>query len=90
VTDRCLRCGRWHDDEGPLCAACEKTSSEIKTAVEVTYQPLRGPRQRIAFSPRDDGRYTREEYIWGGDQWRFAGAEIVTDVNVDRDAGVVA
>lgn len=57
---------------------------EDDVALELTYNPVRGPRRRVTFTPRDDGRFTRTEYLWGGCRWRFCGSELVEDVDVER------
>ena len=42
------------------------------------YEPLRGPKRKIEFEPRSDGRFERVEAVWTGCIWRVTGREIVT------------
>jgi len=56
----------------------------------LTFDPLRGPRRREVFARRDDGRWDRREYLWGGCDWHFTGSEIVDEVEIDIGAEVVA
>lgn len=44
------------------------------------YEPVRGPKRKIAFEPRSDGRFDRVEAVWTGCAWRTTGSEIVATV----------
>jgi len=42
------------------------------------YEPVRGPKRKLQFNPRSDGRFERIEAVWNGCRWRVTGREIVT------------
>ena len=44
------------------------------------YDPLRGPKRRVEFRPRDDGEFVRIESVWTGCDWRPLGSERVATV----------
>jgi len=56
----------------------------------LTFDLVRGPRQREVFARRDDGRWDRREFVWGGCDWRFVESEIVDELTADAGAEVVA
>lgn len=51
--------------------------------IVVTRDPLRGPRRRDRYEPREDGGYRRIEEIHTGCKWRYVGSELVEDVDVE-------
>ena len=50
----------------------------ITDAKGFVYEPVRGPKRKIQFTPRSDGRFERVEAVWNGCCWRVTGREIVT------------
>ncbi|MFC6975661.1 hypothetical protein ACFQL1_14960 [Halomicroarcula sp. GCM10025709] len=44
------------------------------------YEPARGPKRRVLYEPRSDGRFERIESVWTGCTWRPTGREIVENV----------
>jgi len=53
---------------------------DVTDAHGFVYEPVRGPKRRVRFQPRDDGRFCREEAVWTGCGWRMTGSEIVETV----------
>lgn len=60
-------------------------------AVVITRNPLRGPRRRERYEPRDDGRWMYFEEIWGGQAcgWNPVGMEIVEEVTIESGSDLV-
>ncbi|MFC7077884.1 hypothetical protein [Haloarcula halophila] len=44
------------------------------------YQPVRGPKRRVEFEPRSDGRFERVESMWNGCRWKETGREALANV----------
>jgi hypothetical protein len=62
------------DPENPI----DGSTVTLTDAKGFVYEPVRGPKRKIQFNPRSDGRFERVEAVWNGCRWRVTGREIVT------------
>jgi hypothetical protein len=53
---------------------------DVTDAHGFVYKPVRGPKRRVRFEPRSDGRWERLSEEWTGCRWRTTGREIVETV----------
>lgn len=58
---------------------------EPRDELTVEFTPARGPRRRVRFEPRVDGRHWRYTEVWTGCSWREEGRELVDDVAIDAE-----
>lgn len=56
------------------------TDATVAEAKGFVYEPVRGPKRKIEFEPRSDGRFERIEAVWTGCTWRVTGREVLTSM----------